>query len=119
MGENQLNPQCGQCTAKKEKDEGAESEKDSKRQRHLHSFFMAQGQRVLNEKVAFQDVPFDVYRGLGFPGADDMGNMFQYQQLLGPDFLRARDPELSRHLNPELLTFDEWLRANAGRIPRE
>jgi len=75
--------------------------------------------RVLKEKVVFQDVPFDVYRGLGFPGADDMGNMFQYQQLGGKDFLRARDPVLSRELNPELQSFDAWMAANAGRIPRE
>jgi hypothetical protein len=45
--------------------------------------------------------------------------MFQYQQLLGEDFLRARDPALSRELNPELLGFDAWLAANAGKIPRE
>ena len=30
-------------------------------------------------KVEFTDMPFDVYRGLGFPGAEDLGNMFQYQ----------------------------------------
>ncbi len=73
--------------------------------------------RALGQPVAFQDVPFDVYRGLGFPGADDMGNMFQYQAILGDEFLRARDTGLSRALNPELLTFDAWLAANASRIP--
>ena len=72
---------------------------------------------ALGEKVIFQDVPFDVYRGLGFPGAEDMGNMFHYQQLLGPAFLKARDPKLSRELNPELLDFDGWLRTNARSIP--
>jgi uncharacterized protein YbjT (DUF2867 family) len=72
--------------------------------------------RALGRKVAFQDVPFDVYRGMGFPGADDLGNMFQYQALLGDEFLRTRDPVLSRSLNPELLTFDAWLSANAARM---
>lgn len=73
--------------------------------------------RALGREVLFQDVPFDVYRGLGFPGADDLGNMFQYHQLMGADFLKARDPKLSRELNPELLDFDAWLAANASRIP--
>jgi hypothetical protein len=62
-------------------------------------------------------MPFDVYRGLGFPGADDLGNMFQFQAILGDVFLRSRDPEGSRALNPELLSFDAWLDANVGRMP--
>ena len=72
---------------------------------------------AIGRKVGFNDVPFDVYRGLGFPGAEDLGNMFQFQAILGEEFLRSRDPVRSRSLNPELLTFDAWLAANAGRIP--
>ncbi len=71
-------------------------------------------------RSSFDDVPFDVYRGLGFPGADDLGNMFQFQAILGDEFLRSRDPELSRSLNPELLSFDAWLerqhRSHADRV---
>jgi uncharacterized protein YbjT (DUF2867 family) len=73
--------------------------------------------RALGRKVAFQDVPFDVYRGLGFPGADDLGNMFQFQAILGDEFLRSRDPGMARSLNPALLSFDGWLAENAGRVP--
>jgi uncharacterized protein YbjT (DUF2867 family) len=73
--------------------------------------------RALKRKISFSDVPFDVYRGLGFPGADDLGNMFQFQAILGDQFLRSRDPVRSRALNPSLLAFDAWLDANAGRIP--
>jgi uncharacterized protein YbjT (DUF2867 family) len=72
---------------------------------------------VLGRKVHFQDVPFDVYRGLGFPGAEDLGNMFQFQAILGDDFLRSRDAVVARSLNPDLLNFDAWLTANASRIP--
>jgi uncharacterized protein YbjT (DUF2867 family) len=75
--------------------------------------------RALGSKVQFNDVPFDVYRGLGFPGAEDLGNMFEFQAILGDEFLKSRDPELSRSLNPELLDFDAWLAANASRIPLE
>jgi uncharacterized protein YbjT (DUF2867 family) len=73
--------------------------------------------QALGRTVRFQDVPFDVYRGLGFPGAEDLGNMFQFQAILGDEFLRSRDTAVSRSLNPELLNFDTWLAANASRIP--
>jgi uncharacterized protein YbjT (DUF2867 family) len=73
--------------------------------------------RALGKTVRFYDVPFDAFRALGFPGADDLGNMFQYQAILGDEFQRARDPRLSRELNPGLQNFDTWLAANANRIP--
>jgi uncharacterized protein YbjT (DUF2867 family) len=73
--------------------------------------------RALGRKVNFFDMPFDMYRGLGFPGADDLGNMFQFQAIRGDDFLRDRDPQLSRSLNPQLLTFDAWLDANISKVP--
>jgi hypothetical protein len=34
--------------------------------------------RALGQPVKFADVPFDVWRGLGFPGAEDIGNMFEF-----------------------------------------
>jgi len=67
--------------------------------------------------IGFYDVPFDVYRGLGFPGAEDLGNMFQYQAIAGDAFLRDRDVALARSLNPDLQSFETWLQANAGKIP--
>jgi len=73
--------------------------------------------RAMGREVRFYDVPFDQYRGLGFPGAEDLGNMFEYQAILGDEFLRSRDPKLSRELNPALLDFNSWLVANASRIP--
>ena len=75
--------------------------------------------RALGRKVAFVDVPFDTYRGLGFPGAEDLANMFQFQAMLGDEFLRLRDTRLSRSLNPALLDFDGWLAANASRLPMQ
>ena len=71
---------------------------------------------ALGQKVAFYDMPFDAYRALGFPGADDLGNMFEYQMLLGEKFLAARDPKLTRELNPQTRDFDAWLRDNASKI---
>jgi hypothetical protein len=35
--------------------------------------------------------------------------MFQFQAIIGDKFVRSRDPERARSLNPELLSFDAWL----------
>jgi hypothetical protein len=59
------------------------------------------------------------FRGFGFPGAEDLGNMFQYKHDFEAEFCGARDQALSRDLNPRLQTFAQWLAANAGRIPLE
>lgn len=73
--------------------------------------------RHLGVPVSFYDMPFDAYRALGFPGADDMGNMYEHHAILGEAFRRNRSPEVARALNPALQNFDTWLRANASRIP--
>ncbi len=73
--------------------------------------------KALGEEVAYNDVPPEVFRGFGFPGADDLGNMFQFKRDFNADFVGARDLELSRSLNPDLQTFDAWLAANGNRIP--
>jgi uncharacterized protein YbjT (DUF2867 family) len=75
--------------------------------------------RALGREVRYNDVPPEVYRGFGFPGADDMGNMFQFKRDFNPAFVGARSIELSRRLNPELQDFGAWLAANASRIPLE
>jgi hypothetical protein len=54
---------------------------------------------------------------LGFPGADDLGNMFQFKHDFNDLFCGARNLEFSRSLNPLLQTFDQWLTENASRIP--
>jgi uncharacterized protein YbjT (DUF2867 family) len=73
--------------------------------------------RHLGVPVSFYDMPFDDYRALGFPGADDMGNMYEHHAILGEEFRRHRSPEVARALNPALQSFDVWLNANASRIP--
>ncbi|HEY9505783.1 MAG TPA: NmrA/HSCARG family protein [Gemmatimonadales bacterium] len=74
---------------------------------------------ALGEKVVYQDVPPEVYRNFGFPGADDMGNMFQWQRDFSDYYCGARSIEFTRSLNPELQTFEQWLKQNASRIPIE
>ena len=86
---------------------------------HLTGVEMAAGlSRALGEEVAYAYVPPEVYRTFGFPGADDLANMFQFNRDFSDDFCTLRNLELSRSLNPALQTFDAWLAANAGRIPK-
>jgi uncharacterized protein YbjT (DUF2867 family) len=75
--------------------------------------------RALGREVAYQAVPHDVYRSLGFPGADDLGNMFQFKCDFETEYCAARDLKRSRELNPALQTFDEWLKRNKDRIALE
>ena len=53
----------------------------------------------------------------GFPGPRILGNMFQFKRDFESYYCGARSLEVSRGLNPELQTFDQWLDANKGRIP--
>jgi len=73
--------------------------------------------KALGQEVCYNAVPFDVYRGLGFPGAEDLGNMFQFKHDFNELFCGARNPGVARALNPALQTFDQWLAQNASRIP--
>jgi uncharacterized protein YbjT (DUF2867 family) len=74
---------------------------------------------VLREEVRYNDVPPEVYRSFGFPGADDLGNMFQFKRDFNEYYCSARDLNVARTLNPSLQTFDEWLAQNKERISYE
>ena len=73
--------------------------------------------KALGRPVRYQAVPIDMYRGFGFPGAEDLGNMFQYKAEFEAEFCGARDLAVARALNPELQTFRQWLAANKRSIP--
>lgn len=72
--------------------------------------------KALGQEVVYAYVPPEVYRTFGFPGADDLGNMFQYKRDFEAEFCGARDLAFSRELNPGLKTFGAWLEANASAI---
>jgi uncharacterized protein YbjT (DUF2867 family) len=75
--------------------------------------------KALGVPVKYNDVSPDVYRGFGFPGADDMGNMFQFKRDFNDYYVKSRDIALTRELNPELQSFDDWLATHARSIPLE
>lgn len=75
--------------------------------------------KVLGKPVRYHAVPFDVYRKLGFPGADDLGNMFQFKHDFNDVFCGHRDVIVARTLNPAMQNFEQWLTQNKSRIPLE
>lgn len=75
--------------------------------------------KALGQDVVYNAVPFEVYRGLGFDGAEDLGNMFQFFHDFDEYFSGARSIEFTKSLNPSLLNFNSWLEENKSKIPLE
>jgi uncharacterized protein YbjT (DUF2867 family) len=75
--------------------------------------------KAIGEEVTYNEVTPAQYRSFGFPGADDLGNMFQFYRDFEGYFTGARDLKFSKELNPELQSFGVWLAENAKRIPLE
>lgn len=73
--------------------------------------------RAIGREVVYNEVTPGEYRGFGFPGADDIGNMFQFYRDFDEVCNRMRNVERSKELNPQLQSFEMWLAANAKRIP--
>jgi uncharacterized protein YbjT (DUF2867 family) len=85
---------------------------------HLTGQAMADAMaRALGAPVRYQALSFEAYRKLGFPGADDLGNMFQFKHNFNDLFCGARNPAVARSLYPGLQTFAQWLDRNKSRIP--
>jgi len=73
--------------------------------------------KALGEEVSYNEITPEQYRGFGFPGADDLGNMFQFYRDFDDVCNSIRDVKFSKELNPELQSFEMWLAENAKRIP--
>jgi uncharacterized protein YbjT (DUF2867 family) len=73
--------------------------------------------KELGQEVAYNPLTPEEYRKLGFPGAEEFGNMFQFMQEFESEFCAARNLDSARALNPSLQTFGGWLSKNKDRIP--
>jgi uncharacterized protein YbjT (DUF2867 family) len=73
--------------------------------------------QALGQEVRYNAVQPDEYAKFGFPGADDLANMFQFKRDFQSDYIGMRSLAFSRALNPELQTFEVWLAQNKHRIP--
>ncbi|MDH6627706.1 uncharacterized protein YbjT (DUF2867 family) [Streptomyces sp. LBL] len=78
--------------------------------------YAAKFEAALGEPVRFQSVPYDVFRSLDIPAAEEIANMFQYYGDFDQEFTGARDLDKVRELNPALKSFDAWLAENLSKI---
>ena len=76
--------------------------------------FAAAFSKALGEPVEYNEVSPETYRGFGFPGADDIGNMFQFKHDFEDEYRGPRDPAEAR--KAESRSAD--VRGLAGREPQ-
>ncbi len=85
---------------------------------HLSGVEMAEKcSKGLGITCTFNPMTPGAYRDLGFPGADDLGNMFQIFDEFELQYRASRSVEAARALAPSLMNFDQWLAKNKGKIP--
>jgi uncharacterized protein YbjT (DUF2867 family) len=70
--------------------------------------------RITGERIAYQHVPREAFAALGFPGAADLANMFEFFRRCVPS--RRAAIEESRMLYPGMRSFETWLKANQSRF---
>ena len=75
------------------------------------------------ERSIFSDLGLTPDRGtnsgFGFPGAEDLGNVFQFKCSFQEVFSGSSDQECTRELVPSLQTFDAYLSQNVNQVPTE
>ena len=85
---------------------------------HLSGTEMAQKfSAALGIDCAYSPMSPEAYRNLGFPGADDLGNMFQMFDEFEQQYRTSRSVDAARALAPSLMNFDQWLATYKSRIP--
>ena len=85
---------------------------------HLSGAQMAEQLTLaLGEPVRHVAMPPEQYAKLGFPGADELANMFQFKRDFERRYCAARDVAGTRELHPGLATFAAWLAHNRSRLP--
>jgi len=85
---------------------------------HLSGEELASGlASKLGEEVRYNAITPAAYRGLGFPGADELANMFQFNTEFASEYQSVRNLETSRRLNPGLTSYADWLERHADLIP--
>ena len=72
---------------------------------------------ALGRDVVHDDMTLKAYRSSGFPGAEDLANMFQFKREFSEVVCVNRNVAEARALNPGVMGFKDWLAANGHRIP--
>ena len=70
--------------------------------------------KAAGAEVRYSHMPREAFAALGFPGADDLADMFEYYRLHIPS--RKAYIEDARRNGPSLQSFDSWIGKNASRL---
>ena len=70
--------------------------------------------RVTGAQVNYAYIPRETFAAFGFPGAEDLADMFEFYRLHMPS--RVKDIETCRALAPELQSFETWATRNADAL---
>jgi len=74
--------------------------------------------QAMGKTVSYFPITPAAYRALGFPGADDLGNMFQFYAEHAAELIETRDIPKAKALHPGLMDFAAWLKKYGSQIPR-
>ena len=72
--------------------------------------------RTTGATVKYAYVPRETFAALGFPGAEDLADMFEFYRVHMPS--RARELEACRAVAPQLQSFETWAANNAEALRR-
>jgi len=72
---------------------------------------------ALGEPVAHAALTPREYAVLGFPGADDLANMFQFKAEFERVYCTSRSLACTRELPPQASTFAQWLARHRAQLP--
>lgn len=70
--------------------------------------------RILGKKVVYNHIERETFASYGFPGADDLANMFDFNRRFIPN--RLRDLEESKSLYSGIQRFESWLKNNKDKF---
>ena len=74
---------------------------------------------VIGKEIQYNPIRPETYRSFGFPGAEDLGNMFEFNTEIYSLYPDARNIDKTRALNPGTLSFAAWAEQNKDKIPLE
>jgi len=69
---------------------------------------------VLRRKIAYSHVARETYASMGFPGARELADMFEFLRVYTPS--RRAHITRCRHLFPEMQTFETWIENNVHKF---
>lgn len=72
--------------------------------------------KEFNVSVRYDPIEPSTYRTFPFPGAEEIGNNFQYFRDFNDEFLKLRSVDSMKKLNPDPLSFADFVSAHRSQI---